>query len=167
MVYGLHELRSLWFSNRWHLLQNDEELATIRRFGRIYVSAVTLDDGTRWLIEPCGQGVVRALDEDGNEIARVIRRSWLGRRWDIVSIQFAYELISDPRPRRWAIAVGGAPAAQITGSLISYNKVAVEAAIGVPMAAVLLAWHVIARPWEAAAEPRGLVPSREPRPQSI
>jgi hypothetical protein len=74
--------------------------------------------------------------------------------------------VSDPRPRRWSIQVGGSKTADIKGSLVSYNRVDVRASIGLPLSALLLAWHVIARPWEAAAEPRGLVPVRVTRAQT-
>jgi hypothetical protein len=162
MVYGELQLRSPWFSNQWRLLQHGEELARVTRLGRIYTSVVTVADGTRWVQQPAGTGVVQAVDELTNEFARVTRRSWIGRRWDLTSPHFGYELVSDPRPRRWRIEVGGAAAATITGSLVSYNRVDVNAAIGVPLAAVLLGWHVIARPWEAVAEPRGLIPVSQP-----
>ncbi len=167
MVSGDLELTSPWFSNEWWLVQHGEDLAQIRRHGRLYVSDIRLADGTEWLLEPFGAGIVRAVERDGSEFARVVRRSWTGRRWDLTSQQFGYELVSDPRPRRWYISIGGAPAAEISGSLVSYNAVDVTASIGVPLVAVLLAWHVIARPWEAAAEPRGLVPSRTPRDQRL
>jgi hypothetical protein len=166
MVTGDIQLRSPWFSSQWRVIQNGAELAAIYRLGRIYVSAVKFDDGTRWTLEPYGAGVVRVVDAGGNEVARIIRRSWIGRRWDIVSTQFAYELVSDPRPRRWSIQVGGSKTADIKGSLVSYNRVDVRASIGLPLSALLLAWHVIARPWEAAAEPRGLVPVRVTRAQT-
>jgi hypothetical protein len=167
MVTGEVMLTSPWLSSEWRLSQDGAEIARVRRHGRLYVSDVALTDGTKWLIEPSGPGIVCAVEDPGAEIARVVRRSWIGRRWDLTSQQFAYELISDPRPRRWYVSIGGAPAAEISGSLVSYNKVRVMASIGVPLVAVLLAWHVIARPWEAAAEPRGLVPSRTPRPPDL
>jgi hypothetical protein len=167
MVYGELQLRSPWFSNRWRLVQADKELARITRLGRIYVSTVEMPDGTRWLQQPCGTGVVQAVDEAGNEFARITRRSWIGRRWDVTSPFFGYELVSDPRPRRWHIQVGGASAATMTGSPVSYNHVDVAASIGVPLAAVLLGWHVVARPWEAATEPRGLIPVRRPRSDEL
>ena len=113
-----------------------------------------------------GQSTVSAVDEGQTEVARITRTSWWGRRWEISAQQFSYELISHPRPRRWAFAVGGAPVAELSGSLLSYNRVTVESNIGVPLIAVLLGWHVIARPWEAAAEPRGLVPAQR-APQSM
>jgi hypothetical protein len=168
MVYGHAQLRSLWFSNRWKLLLDDKQIATMHRMGRIYTTVVELPSGARWILDPHGNGVVRALDNDGKEFARVVRRSWIGRRWDLLSQGWNYDLISHPRPRAWAISIGGAPAAEIRGSLISYNKVDVHAMIGVPLAAVLLSWHVIARPWEAVAEPSGLrrvsaEPDAEPR----
>ena len=75
---------------------------------------------------------------------------------------YNYELISDRRPRAWTISLGGSPIADFRGSLVSYNHVRGNSLIAVPMSAVLLAWHVIARPWEAAAEPRGLVPVQQP-----
>ena len=162
MVYGNLELRSPWFDNRWELRQGDQRLARLQRLGRLYVSRVELPDGCQWMLEPHGTGVVRAVDADGTEIGRVERLSWLGRRWNLVSQTFNYELDSHPRPRAWAITIGGATLAEIRGSLVSYNKVDVNAMIGVPMVAVLLAWQVIARPWEAAAEPRGLVPAARP-----
>ena len=65
---------------------------------------------------------------------------------------------SDASPRRWRIEVGGSPLAEIRGSLISYNTVTIDAPLAIPTAVAVLAWHVIARPWEAAAAPRGLVP---------
>ena len=93
----------------------------------------------------------------GNELARITRTSWFGRRWEITSKRWAYELISDPRPRRWHVTVGGTSVAQITGSLVSYNKVDINAPVGVPILVVALAWHSIARPWEAAAAPFTLI----------
>ena len=156
MVYGKVELRSPWFSNRWRVLKDGAEICRLTRFGRIYTSVVRQPDGTRWVLDPHGNGVVRALDADGNEFARVVRRSWFGRRWDLLSPAWNFKLVSHRRPRAWSIDIGGATAVEIRGSLISYNKVDVNAMIGVPLAAVLLGWHVIARPWEAIAEPAGL-----------
>ena len=112
------------------------------------------------MLTPTGQSTVTALTEDETEIARVTRTSWWGRHWEISAQQFSYDLISRPRPRRWMFAVGGSSVAELAGSLVSYNRVRVESNIGVPLIAVLLGWHVIARPWEAAAEPGGLVPTR-------
>ena len=161
MVYGNVQLRSPWFSNRWRVLHEGTEICQLRRLGRIYTSIVTLPDQRRWMLDPHGTGIVRAIDSEGTEFARVIRRSWIGRRWDLLSPHWNYGLVSHPRPRSWAIEIGGAPAAEIRGSLVSYNRVNVKAIIGVPLAVVLLGWHVIARPWEAVAEPSGLLPSRQ------
>ena len=160
MVYGRVQMRSPWFSNNWRMVRDGSEVLRVRRLGRIYTSMVALPDKTRWVLDPHGAGVVRALDSEGNEFARVIRRSWVGRRWELVSPHWNFELVSRSRPRAWDIEIGGSPAAEIRGSLISYNSVDVHALIGVPLAAVLLSWHVIARPWEAVAEPSGLLPVR-------
>ena len=48
-------------------------IARIRRHPRVFISSVRLDDGTRWVLEPAGRGVVRAV-EDGAEIAKMMTR---------------------------------------------------------------------------------------------
>jgi hypothetical protein len=159
VLHGSGELVSPWMSNRWRIYQGTEEIARLRRLGRIHVSLVTMRDGTRLLIEPHEYSVVRALDADRREVGRITRRSWLGRRWDLTSNTFSYELVSHPRPRRWQLMLGQTPVADITGSLVSYNRVKVESFLAIPVVAVVLAWHVIARPWEAAAAPRSLIPA--------
>ncbi len=156
---GEAELTSPWFSNRWVLTQAGKTLAKLERMGRIYVSTADLGEAGRLLIEPCGQGTVHAVDASKEEIARIERQSWLGRRWEISGLGFTYELLSDPRPRRWHLGVSNAPITEIAGSLTSYNRVSIRSGLAIPIPAILLAWHVIARPWEAAAEPRGLIPA--------
>lgn len=158
LIRGEATLTSPWFSNYWRLDDQGIELARLRRFPRLHLSAVQLVDGTEWTIEPEGFAVVRAIDTHGDEVARITRRSWWGRRWDITGTGFAYELISHPVPRRWIVAVGGSQVAEIKGSLASYNTVTIDAPLSIPTVAAVLAWHVIARPWEQAAAPRGLVP---------
>ena len=137
----------------------DGEIATLRRLGRLHISRLYLPGGEEAVLVPEERSVVTALDDAGDELARITRTSWFGRRWEVSSKKWAYELVSDPRPRRWQITVGGTPVAQITGSLVSYNRVDIEAPLGVPVLVVALAWHVIARPWEAAAAPSTLVAS--------
>jgi hypothetical protein len=159
MVYGTAELSSPLGSNRWRLRSGDEEVAQLRRLGRLHISRIYLPNGEEAVLAPGGQSVVQALDAEGMELARITRKSWLGRKWEIGSQRWAYELESDPRPRRWQITVGGTSVAQISGSLVSYNRVKVDAPLGVPILVVALAWHVIARPWEAAAAPATLVAS--------
>ncbi len=156
-IYGAAELRSPFMSNRWRLLGGDGEIATLRRMGRLHISRLYLPDGEEAVLSPEQRSMVVALDAEGGELARITRTSWFGRHWEISSKRWAYELESDPRPRRWQITVGSTPVAQITGSLLSYNRVAVDAPLGVPLLVVALAWHVIARPWEAAAAPATLV----------
>jgi hypothetical protein len=158
LIRGEAQLVSPWFSNQWSLFNHDVEIARLRRIPRLHISAAQFPDGTEWTIEPDGFAVVKAVDAHGTEVARITRRSWWGRRWDVAGTGFAYELVSDPIPRRWRFEVGGSPIAEIRGSLISYNTVTIDAPLSIPTAAAVLAWHVIARPWEAAAAPRGLVP---------
>jgi hypothetical protein len=157
MVYGSAQLRSPLMSSRWRLDGADGEIATLRRQGRLHISRLYLPGGEEAVLVPEERSVVTALDDAGDELARITRTSWFGRRWDVSSKMWAYELVSDPRPRRWQITVGGTPVAQISGSLVSYNRVDIEAPLGVPLLVVALAWHVIARPWEAAAAPSTLV----------
>ena len=76
MLVGDFELTSPWFSNQWQLVQDGNQLAQIERLGRVYVSIVTLPDESRWALAPHGQGVVRVVDANGDEFARITRRSW-------------------------------------------------------------------------------------------
>ncbi len=158
MVVGEAQLRSPLFSNRWRLIQNDNVTCELHRLGKIYTTTANLGGAGRLVMEPAGQGTVHAVDEEGKEIARIVRRSWLGRRWEISGLGYTYELVSDPRPRRWHIEVANAPVAHIEGSMFSYNRVNINSALAVPVPAILLAWHVVTRPWEAVAEPSGLRP---------
>lgn len=157
MVYGAAELASPFMSNRWQLFSKDAAVAELQRSGRLHISRIAVPSGDTAVLTPHGQGIVVALDETGNELARITRRSWLGRRWEIESKKWAYDLESDPRPRRWQVTVGGTPVAQISGSMVSYNNVKVDAPLGIPILVLALGWHVIARPWEAAAAPAALV----------
>lgn len=167
MISGSARLRSPAFSNAWELTTEDGTLiAELTRHGRMHVSTVRFPDGAAWLIEPRGYGIVCALEEGDVEVARITRRSWLGRRWDVTAPTWAYDLVSDRTPRRWHLAVGSVEVARIAGSTLSYNRVRVTTNLAVPVATVILAWQVIARPWEAAAAPAGLVPVREPRPST-
>ncbi len=164
-ILGHAELRSLPISPEWTLTVDGAEIAKMRRFPRQRLSSVRMSDGSVWTVLPSGWGVVRAMEED-EEIARITRRSWFGRRWDIETIGFAVELVSRPAPRRWSMTVGGQPIAEIAGSLLSYNRIDFDAMLNVPVVAVVLAWQVIARPWEQAAHPLALVPAQV-RPPSL
>jgi hypothetical protein len=165
-ITGEAFLVSPLFSSRWRLVQDDRVIAELRRLGRIYVSTADLGPAGRLVLEPAGQGTVCAVDERDEEVARIVRTSWLGRRFEISGLGYRYELVSDPRPRRWHIEIAHAPVTEITGSLVSYNNVRVRSSLAIPVPAVLLAWHVVARPWEAAAEPRGLLPAAHVRSHS-
>jgi hypothetical protein len=62
-------------------------------------------------------------------------------------------------PRHWTIRVGNEPVGRLFGGLLSYNRLTVEADVGIQVLALVMAWHVLARPWEAAAAPGSLVPA--------
>jgi hypothetical protein len=70
--------------------------------------------------------------------------------------------VSDPLPRRWSLRFGSEPVGRLAGGLLSYNHLAVHTDLAVPVVALALTWHVLARPWEAAAAPGALVPQRAP-----
>lgn len=151
IVVGEAELTSALFSNEWQLIQRGEVLAKAIRRPRNWDTRVTLKDGTRWTLVPDGWGVVRAV-EDGVPFARATRDSFWGNRWEISGLGFSYMLRHDGRmPRHWQLTVGQEPAAWLRGSAVNYNRVRIDAPISVPMAAALLSWHVVARPWEAIA----------------
>jgi hypothetical protein len=157
MVYGTAELVSPLLSNKWRLVSNGQDAARLSRSGRLHISRITVPNGEEAVLAPHQHSVVHALDPEGNELARITRTSWLGRHWEITSKRWVYDLVSDRRPRRWQVTVGGTSVAQISGSLVSYNRVKVEAPLGLPILVLALSWHVIARPWEAAAAPTTLL----------
>jgi len=161
-LVGEHRFVSRMFSNDWQLVGPDGVVARLRRIPSTHTSLATLGDGTRLEIEPAGWGTVVATGDA--QKARIERRSWWGRRWEVTGIGFGYELTSDPLPRHWSLRIGGHPVGRLAGTIWSYNRLIVNTDVAVPVHAVILAWHVIARPWEAAAAPRSLRPLA-PRPE--
>ena len=162
-VTGEAVFTSVPFSNRWELTSRGERLAVLRRLPRQHVSEVELADGRSIVLQPDGWGTVVAVEGD-KEWGRIVRRSWWGRRWDLESPTFGYSLTSDLLPRRWTIRVGNEPVGRLTGGLLSYNRLEVEADVAIQALPLVMSWHVLARPWEAAASPGSLVP-RDPGEQ--
>ena len=158
-LVGPHRFRSGLFSNNWRLYDRDGvEVARARRMPSRHISQVRFADGGTLELRPEGWGTVLAVgDQEG---ARIDRESWWGGHWRVSGKGFEYQLTSDPLPRRWTLRVGGHPVARFAGTLWSYNRVAVEPDFALPVHAVLLSWHVLARPWEAMAAPRVLIPRR-------
>lgn len=159
VVVGECRFDSALLSNRWSLLQAGTELAQLRRDPTRHTSSGTLTDGTVLELIPAGWGTVE-LTADDTALARIDRRSWWGRSWDISGTGFGCELTSDPMPRRWTFRIGGEPIGRLAGTPWSYNRLTVHTDVSVPVHAIVLAWHVLARPWEAAAAPRSLIPDR-------
>jgi hypothetical protein len=149
------------FSNRWRLHRAGETLAELRRDPTRHESYGELADGTLIELSPKGWGTVEVATES-TTLGRIDRRSWWGRRWEISGTGFGCDLTSDPMPRRWSFRIGGEPIGRLAGTVWSYNRLEVDADVSMPVHAVVLAWHVLARPWEAAAAPRSLVPDRVP-----
>ncbi len=164
VVIGDCQFRSVLFSNRWSLEQGERRLALTRRIPSRHVSEVLLADGSEYEIRPQGWGTVIAAGEDGSELGRVVRTSWLGRSWELTTPSFACHLTSDPLPRRWSLRIGTEPVGRLSGSAVSYNRLRVHTDVAVPVVGLTLAWHVLARPWEAASTPVSLVPSQAARP---
>lgn len=156
-VVGESRFTSRPFSNRWQLIHRDAPIAELVREPLRHTSAVVLADGTRIDLTPTSWGTIEAT-VDGTPLARIDRRSWWGRRWEIGGSGFACDLTSDPAPRRWSLRIGGEPIGHLAGTLWSYNQLEVHTGVTVPVHALALAWHVLARPWEQASAPGTLIP---------
>ena len=165
VVIGTARFTSGFMSNRWTLSRADEMLAEMRRIPSRHVSEAVLSTGVRYEIRPESWGTVVAEADDGAELGRIVRTSWWGRSWDLTAPGFACALTSDPLPRRWSLRIGTEPVGALKGSAFSYNRLTVHTDVAVPVPALTLAWHVLARPWEAASAPVALVPG-ERRPGS-
>lgn len=161
-VLGSARFDSHMFSNVWVLSNAEGKIARIRRIPSRHLSHGVLDD-LPVEIRPDGWGTVVIEDDAHNELGRIERRSWWGRKWEISGRGFSAELVSDLIPRRWTILLGSQPIGTIAGSPVSYNRLRIDTDLAVPAWALLLIWQVIARPWEAAASPRTLrvVPTPE------
>jgi hypothetical protein len=160
-LVGEYRFVSRILSNDWELVGQDGVVARLRRIPSTHTSLVSLSDGRRLDLQPAGWGTVVAIGDA--EQARIERQSWWGRRWEVTGVGFGYELTSDPMPRRWTLRIGGHPVGRLAGTIWSYNRIVVQNDVAVPVHAVILAWHVIARPWEAAAAPRVLRPRAVPK----
>jgi hypothetical protein len=156
-LHGEARFLSQLFSNEWHLAQGDRTLARLARIPRRHSSSALLTDGTELTLAPEGWGTVIARDADGEEHARIVRRSWWGRTWEVEAPGFTCLLTSDPLPRRWTMRFGSEPVGRLVGGLVTYNSIDVHTDIAVPVVSLIQAWHVIARPWEQAASPGSLV----------
>jgi hypothetical protein len=159
VVVGDARFDSRLFSNRWTLARDSEPLAEMQRDPSRLVSRGSFSDGTTFDLIPNGWGTVE-MEVDDIVLARIDRRSWWGRRWEISGTGFVCDLTSDRAPRRWTLRIGGQPVGRLKGSLLSYNRLDVHTDIATPVHALVLAWQVLARPWEQAAAPRTLVPDR-------
>ncbi len=162
VILGPARLNSHPFSNIWFLHGPSGEIARMRRVPSRHYSHGLLDERPVD-IEPEGWGTMVIAEEHGPELGRIVRRSWWGRHWEISGRGFQAELVSERLPRKWTFRIGGQPIARMAGSVLSYNRLRIEADLSIPAWAMLLAWQVAARPWEAAAAPRSLrsVPAQQ------
>lgn len=157
VVVGDCRFDSGLFSNRWTLSRGSELVAELQRDPSHHTSHGVFADGTEFDLIPDGWGTIdlRAAE---STLGRIDRQSWWGRRWEISGVGFACDLTSDRRPRRWTFRIGGEPIGSLAGTAWSYNRLVVHTDVSIPVHAIVLAWHVLARPWEQAAAPRSLVP---------
>lgn len=165
-IVGDCRFESALGSNRWRLLQDRKVLAELQRVPTRHTSVLRLPGTGDMELRPAGWGTVVAMHGD-TEVGRVVRRSWWGRRWQVSGPGFACDLVSDPLPRRWSLRFGSEPIGRLSGGLLSYNRLAVHTDLAVPVVALALSWHVLARPWEAAAAPGALVPPRAQTPYRL
>lgn len=163
VVFGACRFESVAFSNRWRLVQDRKVLAQLQRVPTRHISLLQLPDRTQIELRPQGWGTVIAF-RGNDEVGRIVRRSWWGRQYELTGPGFACALTSDPLPRRWSLRYGREQVGRLSGTPWSYNLLRVETDVAVPIPSLALAWHVLARPWEAAAAPGALVPVREPHP---
>lgn len=162
MLLGRVSFESGFMSDTWRLVSSQGRIGVFRRFPSLHMSRGRVGD-VDVEIRPQGWGTVVYLEE-GREVGRIVRRSWLGRLWELSGTGFGCDLVSEPMPRRWTLRIGGHPIAHIAGTALSYNRLRISADVSVPAWALALVWHVVVRPWEAAAEPRTMRPV--PAPQS-
>lgn len=156
-VIGDIDLSSRLMSNRWQLSAGGAVVAELLRVPTRHTSLVELASGERYDLVPEAWGTVVA--RSGNdEVGRAERTSWLGRSWSLTGPAFSVALTSDPLPRRWSLRLGSEPVARISGGVVTYNRLRIHSDVTLPIVAIALAWHVLARPWEAAAAPRVMVP---------
>lgn len=150
---GVAEFRSQPFSNEWLLTGSTGPVARAIRYPRAHHSRVTLADGTQWVLQPDGWGVVRAV-ENQVPFARATRLG--SRHWEIAGVAFAYDLVpASMLGRHWRLRIGSADVASLRGNPFSFNRLRIDVALAVPVVAIVLAWQVIVRPWEhAASAPR-------------
>ena len=157
VVVGESRFDSSLFSNRWTLSRSNELIAELQRDPSRHTSHGIFADRTRFDLIPDGWGTIELIAAE-TTLGRIDRQSWWGRRWAISGVGFACDLTSDPRPRRWTFRIGGEPIGRLAGTAWSYNRLVVHTDVSIPVHAIVLAWHVLARPWEQAAAPRSLVP---------
>ena len=156
LISGNARFVSPIFSRQWTLIEDGHELVTatrsvFRRTSRIHGSEDTPD----WTIEPAGWGTL-VLRQEGRELARAERQDALGRHWLLTSPDFSYELTAKSMLlRRWTIGQAGTPTTQLQGAMLNFNRLNIDTMLPVPLAAVLLSWHMIVRAWEAAAAAGG------------
>lgn len=156
VVLGGVRFRSAPLSTVWTLETPTAIVARFQRYPSLHLSRGVIESDPVE-IRPQGWGTVVVYQGD-HELGRIVRRSWLGRRWEVAGQSFAAELVSEPLPRRWTLRIGGHPIAAVAGTAWSYNRLRVHADVSVPVWALALVWHVVVRPWELAAEPRTMRP---------
>ncbi len=151
-LVGTAQLTSTLFSPVWTLSRQGEVLCTGRRSDLRHPHTVRFSDGRTWTIERRSFDLVQVV-ENNTVLASATRLDVRGA-WEISSQTFAFEL----RPRsflrhRWDLIVGGQPIATLRGGLLTFNRMAVDATLPVPLEGLWLAWTVAVHTWRAVGGP--------------
>lgn len=151
-VVGTAELSSPTFSSEWTLFREDELVCRGHRSDLRHPHVVEFDDGRQWRIERRNFDTIE-LTQDGVVLATATRTDPRGR-WQIAGRTFSFDL----RPesilrRRWLLIVGGQTVAVLRGGLLSFNRIAIDAALPVPLEGLWLAWAAIVHAWRAVGGP--------------
>ena len=104
---------------------------------------VDLADGRTWLILPDGPDGFRILEGD-RLLASAERLDPWGRRWELSSNRFSYELINRSGLKgRWTIGEPGAAVAELR--MWTTRRMHLHSHLAVPLEPLVMAWYVIIR----------------------
>lgn len=104
---------------------------------------VDLPGGRTWVIRPDGADGLQVLEGDRLVVSAERLDPW-GRRWELSSNQFCYELVNRSGFKgRWTMGPPGAEIAEL--GMWATRRMRLYSNFQVPLEAVVLAWYVIIR----------------------
>lgn len=151
-VVGRAELTSQPLSTAWTLFREGQLVCVGRRADLRHPHRIEFQDGRVWEIERLTFDTL-ALVEDGTQLAVATRTDPRGR-WQIAGKTFSFDLKPDSIIRhRWSLIVGGQPVATLRGGLLTFNRIAIDTSLPVPLEGLWLAWAVMVHAWRAVGGP--------------